>query len=85
MLLDDVSELADESSRLDSLNGFLQTLAGSLDDAHTIGVCLCLVANVVGLVQVGVIPLVVEGNVNVEDIAVDKDSLIGNAMADDFV
>lgn len=85
VLLDDVAKLANLDAGLDGLDGLVQALAGGLDDAHVVRVGLGAVANVVGLVEIGVVALVVEGHVNVEDVAVEEDALVGNAVADDFV
>lgn len=85
MLLNNVTKLADQNTGLDSLDGFIQALAGGLDDSHGVGVGLGLVANIVGFVEVGVVTLVEQANVNVKNVAIDKNSLIGDSVADDFV
>lgn len=85
VLLDDVAELADQDTGLDSLDGLVKTLTRCLYHTHTVGVRLGLVADIVRLVEVGMVTLVVERNVDVEDVAIKQNSLIRNAVADDLV
>jgi hypothetical protein len=85
VLLDDVAVLAEKCAWLDNLNGLVQAFTRSLGNAHCIRVGQSLVANVVCLVQVSMEAAVVQSNVDVEDITVLEDSLIGNAVADDLV
>lgn len=85
VLLDNVAKLSDQCTRLDSLDGLIQALSRCLNHANGIRVSLGLVTNVVSLVQVGVISLVIQRNIDVEDIAVEENTLIRNAVADDFV
>jgi hypothetical protein len=85
VLLDDVSRIAEEHARLDQLDSLIQALSRSLYYTDRIGVRECLLADVVCLVEVAVEPAVVEGYVDVEDITVFEDALVGNAVADDFV
>lgn len=85
VLLDDVAVLAEKSAWLDNLNGLVQAFTRSLGYAYCIRVCQSLVANVVCLVQVSVEAAMVQSNVDVEDVTVLEDSLIGNAVADDLV
>lgn len=85
VLFNNVSKLANLHTRLDGFDGLIQTLARSLNDAHVVWVGLGAVANVVRLVQVGVVALVVQGHINVEDIAVEEDALVGDTVADDLV
>jgi hypothetical protein len=70
VLLNDVSKLSDQNTGLDGLDGLLQALAGSLDNTDGVGVGLGLLANVVGLVEIGMISSVVERNIEVQDITV---------------
>lgn len=85
VLLDNVSKLSDESTGLHSLNRLFQALSCRLDDTDGVGVRLSSVANVVCLVQIGMVAFVVEGNIDVENIAVEENTLIRNTVADDFV
>lgn len=85
MLLDNVAIVAKQSARLDHFDGLSQAFSGGLCDAHSIGVGQCLVTNVVCLVEIAVEAAVEEGYVNVEDVAVFEDSLVRDAVADDFV
>ena len=83
--LDHVAKVAEQSAGLDQLDSLRQALAGRLGDAHRVRVGLRLVADVVCLVEIAVVAFMVEGDVEVEDVAVDEDALVGNAVADDLV
>lgn len=85
VLLDDVSKLPDQGTGLHSLDGLLQALSCRLDDTDGVRVRLGPVTNVICLVQIGMVAFVVEGNVDVENIAVEENTLIGDTVADDFV
>lgn len=82
--LDRVAVVAEERAGLDEFDRFFQAVAGGFDDAHAVGV-LRGAADVVGFVQVAVEAPVVEGYVDVEDVAVLEGALVGDAVADDFV
>ena len=83
-LLDRVAVVAEERAGLDKLDRLGEAVARGLDDAHGVRVLVGF-ADVVGLVQVAVEAAVVEGDVDVEDVAVLKGALVGDAVADYFV
>lgn len=83
-LLDRVAVVAEERAGLDELDRLGEAVAGGLDDAHGVRVLVGF-ADVVGLVQVAVEAAVVEGDVDVEDVAVLEGALVGDTVADDFV
>lgn len=85
VLLDDVAVLAEERAWLHQLNSLFQTLSRRLRHTDGVRVRLCFVANIVCLVQIAVEAAVVEGHVDVQDIAVLQYSLVGYAVADDLV
>lgn len=85
VLVDRSSEVAEEDAGLDHRNGVVQAGACCLNNTDGVGVVTSLLADVVCLVEVTVVAAVVEGDVDVEDVAVDQDALIGNAVADNFV
>lgn len=85
VFLDDIAILAEKCSWFDELDGLIQAFACCLSDANSIRVRQSFIANVVCLVQVSVESAVVKCNVDVQDITVLKDSLVGNAVANDFV
>jgi hypothetical protein len=85
VLLDDVAELAEQRARLHLLDGFLQTLSRSFHHPNRVGVSLGLVADIIRLVQVAVIPVMVQGNIQVDDITVEEDALVRDTVADDLV
>jgi hypothetical protein len=79
-----VVALGELLDRVHQFDGFFQAVACGFDDAHAVGV-LGGAADVVGFVQVAVEAAVVEGYVDVEDVAVLQGALVGDAVADDFV
>jgi len=83
-LLDGVAVVAEERAGLDELDRFGETVAGGFDNAHSVGILVCL-ADVVSFVQIAVEAAVVECDVDVENVAVSQRALVGNAVADDFV
>jgi len=83
--LDDVAKLAEQSAGLYQLDGLVQTLTRSLDNANSVGIRLRPITNVVCLVQITVEALVVESHVEVDDVSVQQDPFIGNAVANDLV
>lgn len=85
VLFDDVPVFAEESAWLDQLDGLVQALSRCLDNADRVGVGEGLLADVVRLVEIAVEAAVVEGDVDVEDVAILEDALIGDSVADDFV
>jgi hypothetical protein len=85
MLFDDVAELSNQHTGFYGLDSLVQALSCRLNHAHAVGVRLGSVADVVRLVEIGMIALVVQGDINIEDISVEQDSLVGYAVADDLV
>ena len=83
--LDHVAKLAEQRPGLDKLDCLVQALTRRLGDADRIGVGLGPVADVVRLIEIAVVALVVQGHVEVEDIAVEEDPLVGYPVADDLV
>jgi hypothetical protein len=83
-LFDRVAIVAEERAGFYELDRFFEAVAGGLDDSHAVGVLVGF-ADVVGLVQVAVEAAVVEGDVDVEDVAVLEGALVGDAVADYFV
>jgi hypothetical protein len=84
-LFDNVSKFSDQDARLDGLDSLVKRLTCCLHYSYTVGIGLGPVANVVCLVEIGVVSTVVQADVDVEDITVEENALIGNAVADDFV
>lgn len=68
-----------------NVDGHVQTFAGGFDDTDGVRVGERFVAYVVGLVYVAVEAAVVQGYVDVYDVAVLEDALVGDAVADAFV
>ena len=84
VFFDRVAVIAEQRPGFHERDGFVETAARGLDDAHAVGV-LGGAADVVGFVQVAVEAAVVEGDVDVEDVAIDEDAVVRDAVADDFV
>ena len=85
VLLDYVAGLTKQHTRLHTCYSFGETFSRRLNNSDGLWVCDRFVANVICLVQVAVVAVVVKGDVEVKDVSVFEDTLIGNAMADDFV
>lgn len=83
--LNGIAELAEQRAGLNQLNGLLQTFTRRFSDADRVWVSLGPVAHIVCFVEVAVVPFVVQCNVEVYDIAVEQDALVGYPVADDFV
>lgn len=77
--------LAEEHAGLDEFDGFGEAFAGGFDDADGVAVGEGFGADIVGFIKVAVEAAVVEGDVEVEDVAAEKDALVGDAVADYFV
>lgn len=85
VLLDDISIFTEKCAWLHHRNGLVQALSRCLYDADGVGICQCLLADVVSLVEITVEAAMVESYVDVEDVTVFEDALVGNAVANDFV
>ena len=85
MLLNDGAILSEQSAGLCDLDGLVETLASSLNDTDRLGVSQSLVTNIVRLVDVSVEAVVVKGHINVDDIAIFQDTLIGDTVTDALV
>lgn len=84
-LLNDRAVLLEGGSRLCNGNRSIQTITSSLNNADSFRVCDSLLTDVVGFVDVSVETAVVKSDVDVENITVFEDILIGNAVADGLV
>lgn len=84
-LLDDGAVVLESGAGLCNGDGRVETVAGGFDYADGFWVGQGFVADVVGLVDVAVEAVVVEGHVDVDNVAVDKGTLIGDTVADGLV
>lgn len=75
----------EQRPRLDQLDRHVQALPGCFDDPDGIEIRFSLVPDVVRLVEIAVVPAVVKRDVDVEDVTVHQDALVGDTVADDFV
>lgn len=85
VLCDDRTIFSEKRVRLCDFDGLVQTFASGLDNADRVRVGQGLVADVVGLVDVAVETAVVKGNIDVDNVSVLEDTLIGNTVTDGFV
>ena len=79
------ARVAESHARFDELDGFVEAFAGGFDDADGGRVRAGKWAYVVCFVEVTVEAVVVEGDVEVDDVAFEEDALVGDAVADYFV
>lgn len=85
VLFDDFSKFPNRGSGLDDCNGHVQGFPRCFNESDRIWVCFGLVTYVVGFVQIGMVSAVVDGDIQIENIAIKKDSLVGDAMAYNFI
>ena len=85
VLLDDAARLAEQHSRFHELDGLVEAFAARLDDADGVWIGEGFGAYIVGFVEVAVEAAVIEGYVEVDDVAVLQDALVRDAVADGFV
>jgi len=83
--LDRISKIAEQRPGLDQLDSLFQGLASGLDDADGVGVSLGLVANVICFVEIAVKALMVQRNIEVDDITIKENSVVGDTVADHLV
>jgi len=85
VLLDDITWIPEQHAWLDKLDSLIETLPCRLHNPHRIRISQSLVTNVVCLVKVAVESAMVECYINVKDVAVLKNSLVWNSVANDLV
>jgi hypothetical protein len=85
VFFDDVAEVAKGGARFDGGDGEGEAFPRGFDEFDEFLIGEGFVADVVGFVQVTVVAFVVEGYVKIEDVAVEEDAAVGNAVADYFV
>lgn len=79
-----VAVVAEQSAWFGERDGVVETLAGGFDHADGVRICGCG-TDVVGLIDVAVEAAVVEGDVQIYNVAVFEHTLVRDAVADDFV
>ena len=83
--LDRVTVIPEECAWLDLFDGLVQRIAGGFHDPNVVRILSSGRADVVGLIQVAMEATVIERYVDVENVAVHEGSVVGNAVADNFV
>lgn len=81
-LLDDVAGIAEEHAGLDEFDGGVEAVAGSFDNADGGGGGR---TDVVSFVEIAVEAAVVDGDVNVDNVAILEGSAVRDSVANDFV
>jgi hypothetical protein len=85
MPFDDAAEVPDWCSGLHKLDCFVETFPCRFDDSDCVWICFGSVTDVVCFVKISVIAAVVDGYVEIEDIAVEENSLVWDAVTDYFI
>lgn len=85
VFFDDGARVAEGHAGFDEGDGLVEAFAGGFDDADGGRVGARERADVVGFVEVAVEAGVVEGDVEVDDVAFEEETLVGDAVADYFV
>lgn len=85
MFLNHISGISEKHAGLHQLDGFVQTLSRSFDDANGLRVRAGLVSNIVGFVKIAVVAVVVQSHVDVDNVTILERSLVGDAVADGLV
>lgn len=80
--LNDITGVAEEHAGLDKVNGGVEAVAGGLNDPDSGG---RRSANVVGFIKIAVEAVVIEGYVDVDDIAILEGAAVGDTVANNFV
>lgn len=84
VFFDGVANIAEGEAGLNGFDGEAEAFAGGFDKVDIFAV-KGRGADIVGFVKVTMVAAVVEGNVKVQDIAVEEDAGIRDAVADHFV
>ncbi len=85
VFLDRVAKLAEQGARLHQLYGLREALPRSFCHTDRVRVSLGLVTDIVCLGEGAVVALVIERYVEIDDVTVEEDALVGDSMADNFV
>lgn len=81
VLFDDLAKFSDRYTWFDYRNGHVQGLPRRFNESNRVRVRSSLVTNVVSLIQVGMISAMVDRNVEIENVPIKKNSLIGDTVA----
>lgn len=85
MLLDDGSKVSYRRAGLHNRNGLVQAFSRRFNYPDRIWVRLGSIADIVGFVEVSMISLVIDRYVEIEDVTIEEESLVGYPVADHFV
>lgn len=84
-LFNHITGISEEHARFHNLDCLVETLPRRLHHSDGVEIRFRFVSDVVGLVQISVKSPMIEGDVDIENIAVLKLPLVRNAMANDLV
>jgi hypothetical protein len=82
---DDSAVGAEQCTGLDCRNGGIECITRTFHNSDVVRIGKCLVADVVRLVQIAMESTVVKCDVDVDNVAILKRSVVRNSVADDFI
>ena len=85
VLLYDFARVSKEHPRLDQCDGLVKALSSRLSNPDGVRVTACSVAHVICLIEITMVSTMVQGDVDIKDVTVEKQSAIRNAMTYDFI
>lgn len=85
MFLDDISKLFESDVGFCVCDCEVETLSCRFDEANDVRIRSSLVTNVECFIEIGMVSFEPETHVQVNNVAIFERSLIGDAVADDFV
>ena len=85
MLFNNSTRITEEHAWLDQSYSLVETFPRRLHHSYGFRVGPSLVADVIGLIKVTMEATMIYSDVDIDDVAVNKDALIGNTMTDGFV
>lgn len=81
VFLNDLSKFSNWYTWFDYLDGHVQGLPGRFNESNRVRISFGLVADVVSLVNIGMVSAMVQRNIEVKNVAIKKDSLIRDSVA----
>jgi hypothetical protein len=85
MCFDNVPKITDGSAGLDKSDGQVQGLTGRLNQPYRFWVSGGPWTDIVGLVKICVVTFVVDGNVEVQNVTVQENTLIRDTVANHLI
>jgi hypothetical protein len=85
MFLDHIPWISEEHARFHNLNRLLETFSSCLNYAHRVFICPCFLTHVICFIQIAMKAFMIKCDVEVQNIAFKKDSLIGYTVTDNLI